>query len=159
MTAEEFEVLPLPFKLALAAIGKHQEAHGEGSATVEMWKHAVATAPDGPMSHWATECLHAAEQKKAFARMREIEALHGKDAVIENPDFFVEVFNLMPPVMKEVAQDVIEEMGLLPEPCDFNEKGELLYSTADIAIRLGIPVQEVNAHAMELQGIHKQPIH
>lgn len=159
MTPEEFEVLPLPFKQALAAIGKHLSEHGEGSDTAELWERALAVAPRGPMGQWATKCLYAAQRRKAFARMREIEALHGKDAVYENPDFFAEVFKLMPPPMQQVAQDMVEESGLMPEPCDFNDKGELLYSTCDIAARLGVPVQEVNARAMELQGIHEQPIH
>lgn len=159
MTPEEFEVLPLPFKLALAAIGKHLEAHGEGSDTVEMWELAMAVAPGGPLGQWATECLYSVQRKKAFARMREIQAQHGEAAVYENPDFFKEVFMMMPPPMQNVAQEVLEESSQMPTPCDFDDKGELLYSTSDIAERLGIPVEEVNAHALELQGIHKQPIH
>lgn len=67
---------------------------------------------------------------------------------------FEQAVTYAPDHLQEIFHAKAREMGLLPEATHYTEGGEPLYSTAQLAQHLGIPLEEANQSAQDLMEKH-----
>lgn len=69
-------------------------------------------------------------------------------------DLIAQVMAYAPEPLQAAFRAKARELGLLPDPAYCTEDGEPMYSTAQLANHLGIPLEEANRYAQELKEQH-----
>ena len=125
--------------------------HGEAAFTapehIPLLEVLHDLAPTEQFKRIAAESLRIAKLKRVRAKMQEVEAQYGHEALRAEEHFpiFVEMMTLMPESFLDEAAKKAQEMGLMPDATHADENGRPVYSLKQVSEKLGVPVQELES--------------
>ena len=160
-TAEDAAKWPDSFLQPMAKLGRIADAEGVDAVFapqhIPLLEACHECAPDERMRAMLEGMIRQSRFAAVRQRMAKIAAEEGSDALAsdENWPIFAEAMRYAPREYLDAANEVVEEMGLLPSPVGVNERGEATYSAADLAEKLGITEADVleRMHEIDTMGM------